>query len=515
MTSILTNTSAMAALQTLRMIGSNMADTQQQVSSGLRVQTASDNAAYWSISTTMRSDNMAISAVADALGLGAAKIDVAYAGMETAIETTSQIKARLVAASDPALDKRKLQEEISQLQNQLRATADAASFSGQNWLKASLGAEDAKQQKSVVASFVRGAAGDVAVKTITYELNTETALFDTSPSPTGKHFGVLDKTARLEMAVGTKTISLSVSNYETVTPTTAELSAMGAQHFVAVPGYPETYYIAPSTEYAPLRDATGTIRTNASGEPLWTVIQVMTPANAALRPAEFDVQPYLDETGNHMTFDGNMHFYSIFGQPVTSALTVPAKTKEALELDGFTLFGATYSDGTKTYVDATGANDWVEVMTTAPSGSAANALIVGGTTYYVIEAPVDDTETRLVDFDFSVVTLDLTKTADIATVAGANEGDVLHAMLAWVDKQLQTLTASASTLGAIKTRIDMQQGFAKTLMDSIDKGISRLIDADMNEASTRLKALQTQEQLAIQSLQIANSNVGNIMQLFS
>ncbi|NTE33438.1 hypothetical protein G6L55_02175 [Agrobacterium tumefaciens] len=317
------------------------------------------------------------------------------------------------------------------------------------------------------------------------------------------------------MAVGTKTISLSVSNYETVTPTTAELSAMGAQHFVAVPGYPETYYIAPSTEYAPLRDATGTIRTNASGEPLWTVIQVMTPANAALRPAEFDVQPYLDETGNHMTFDGNMHFYSIFGQPVTSALTVPAKTKEALELDGFTLFGATYSDGTKTYVDATGANDWVEVMTTAPSGSAANALIVGGTTYYVIEAPVDDTETRLVDFDFSVVTLDLTKTADIATVAGANEGDVLHAMLAWVDKQLQTLTASASTLGAIKTRIDMQQGFAKTLMDSIDKGISRLIDADMNEASTRLKALQTQEQLAIQSLQIANSNVGNIMQLFS
>ncbi|MGQ5491093.1 flagellin N-terminal helical domain-containing protein, partial [Thauera sp. ZXT1-4] len=74
MTSILTNTAAMAALKTLRMIGSNMAETQRQVSSGLRVQIAADNAAYWSISTTMRSDNMAISAVADALGLGAAKV---------------------------------------------------------------------------------------------------------------------------------------------------------------------------------------------------------------------------------------------------------------------------------------------------------------------------------------------------------------------------------------------------------------------------------------------------------
>lgn len=176
--------------------------------------------------------------------------------------------------------------------------------------------------------------------------------------------------------------------------------------------------------------------------------------------------------------------------------------------------GATYSDGTKTYVDATGANDWVEVMTTAPSGSEANALVISGTPYYVIEAPVDDTETRLVDFDFSVVTLDLTKTSDIAASAGVDDADVLPAMLAWVDKQPQTLTASASTLGAMKSRIDMQQDFAQTLMDSIDKGIGRLVDADMNEASTRLKALQTQQQLAIQSLQIANGNSEQLLTLF-
>ena len=75
MTSILTNTSALAAPQTLRGIGSSLAETQGRVSSGLRVGTASDNAAYWSISTTLRSDNMAISAVQDALGLGVAKVE--------------------------------------------------------------------------------------------------------------------------------------------------------------------------------------------------------------------------------------------------------------------------------------------------------------------------------------------------------------------------------------------------------------------------------------------------------
>jgi len=45
-------------------------------------------------------------------------------------------------------------------------------------------------------------------------------------------------------------------------------------------------------------------------------------------------------------------------------------------------------------------------------------------------------------------------------------------------------------------------------------GIQGLVDADMNTASTRLQALQTQEQLGIQSLSIANQNAQLIMKLF-
>ncbi|MCM2472769.1 hypothetical protein HGO38_04660 [Rhizobium sp. CG5] len=60
----------------------------------------------------------------------------------------------------------------------------------------------------------------------------------------------------------------------------------------------------------------------------------------------------------------------------------------------------------------------------------------------------------------------------------------------------------------------MQEGFAQTLMDTIGKGIGRLVDADMNVASTRLTALQTQEQLAVQGLQIANGHAENVMELF-
>ena len=98
MTSINTNNSAMSALQTLRNINSSLETTQNSVSTGYRVDTASDNAAYWSIATTMRSDNKALSAVSDALGLGAAKVDTAY----TAMDNGSTLPTR----SNPSLSQR-------------------------------------------------------------------------------------------------------------------------------------------------------------------------------------------------------------------------------------------------------------------------------------------------------------------------------------------------------------------------------------------------------------------------
>jgi flagellin len=76
------------------------------------------------------------------------------------------------------------------------------------------------------------------------------------------------------------------------------------------------------------------------------------------------------------------------------------------------------------------------------------------------------------------------------------------------------ITDAATNLGAIKNRIGLQQDFVKTLTDSLDRGIGQLVDADMNAESTRLQALQTQQQLGIQALSIANSGSQSILSLF-
>lgn len=429
MTSILTNPAAMAALQTLRMIDRNLEETQSRVSSGYRVESAADNAAYWSISTTMRSDNKALSSVQDALGLGAAKVDTAYAAIESAIETVNEIKKKLVAAYGVDADRPKIQEEISQLQKQLGSIAESASFSGENWLQGKISAGTSGSYspvtKSIVASFVRDSSGNISVETVDYTLGSDTVLFDTG----GGKFGILDSELRF-----VKDNEALVSHKET----------------------------------------------DASGE----VVNV----------AEYVV-------------DGKT-------------------TTEVSALAGYTASGTgLYTDGSGLGYLKVGADKWVAVTDTAPApvSSAATAVEpaakAGGTDWYYVTTGAPAASDR--SLGISVSTLDITKLGEItSTMESLNGGssyidaDALDQMVAFVDQQLEAMTSSASVLGSLQSRIDMQENFVSTLMDVIDKGIGRLVDADMNEESTRLKALQTQQQLGIQSLSIANSNAENILSLF-
>src|SRR5262249_26535169 len=151
--------------------------TQARISTGYRVATASDNAAYWSIATTMRSDKSSLAVVQDTLGLGAGKVDTAYAGMTKAIETIGEIKDKLVAATGASsTDKAKLQTEISALQAQLKMGADGATFSGANWLSVDTTtgtvtpgvADDAK----IVSAYTRTPAGAPALQTIDVDVDS-------------------------------------------------------------------------------------------------------------------------------------------------------------------------------------------------------------------------------------------------------------------------------------------------------------------------------------------------------
>ena len=165
MSSINTNAAALTALQSLKATNKALESTQSRISTGLRVGSASDNAAYWSIATTMRSDNKANSVVQDALGLGAAKVDTAYTAMNSAIEVVDQIKEKvLLAKTSSDADRTKIQSEIDSLQAQLKDNIGGASYAGDNLLKTSSSATDTTF--TLMTSYNRDSSGNVTTGTI-------------------------------------------------------------------------------------------------------------------------------------------------------------------------------------------------------------------------------------------------------------------------------------------------------------------------------------------------------------
>ncbi|HEY5830671.1 MAG: flagellin [Hyphomicrobiaceae bacterium] len=315
MSSINTNISAMTALQSLTAANKAYTETQKHIATGLRVGEASDNAAYWSIATTMRSDRSALSTVQDALGLGGSMVDVAYTAVNTSIDLVDQIKTKLVAAREPGIDRTKVQSEISELQKQLAGIASSASFSGDNWLSVDSSVSTYNASKNIVASFVR-TGNTVSVQTITID-SSGMDLFDANTAATNAAAGILD--------------------------------------------------------------------------------------------------------GNRTTLG--------------------------------------VLDNTAT--------------TFSVSGLSISALTDSST--------------------------------DLATLDSYIKG---------ADAAIREMTTAAGSLGAVKKRIGLQKDFVTNLISALDRGIGSLVDADMNEESTKLQALQVKQQLGIQALSIANAQSQNILRLF-
>jgi len=134
------------------------------------------------------------------------------------------------------------------------------------------------------------------------------------------------------------------------------------------------------------------------------------------------------------------------------------------------------------------------------------------TTNYTVGAYGDTAATttlQLTGDNSAVNTLDISALTD-----SGGDLQTLNAMTQMVDKSLARMTTAASDLGAGKARVTLQQSFVSSLKDSIDKGVGALVDADMNSESTKLQALQVQQQLGVQALSIANQSSQAILKLF-
>ncbi len=134
MSSILTNNSAMVALQTLKSVNANLAKTQDVISTGKQVATAKDNSAIFAISKVMESDVAGFKAISDSLAVGEATVAVASAGAEQIVSVLQEMKGLVVAANSETADFAKIEADILQKQEQIVQIISASQFNGVNLL---------------------------------------------------------------------------------------------------------------------------------------------------------------------------------------------------------------------------------------------------------------------------------------------------------------------------------------------------------------------------------------------
>lgn len=171
MSSILTNTSAMTALQTLKSINKNLTAVQEHVSTGKKINSAKDNAGIWAVSSVMEADVKGFAAISESLSLGQATTAVARNASETVKDLLVEMKALIVTAQGENVDRAKIQADITQLAEQINSTVQAAQFNGKNLLLT------ASTDMEVVASLDRDNTGAVTTSNITVTAQDVEAIY--------------------------------------------------------------------------------------------------------------------------------------------------------------------------------------------------------------------------------------------------------------------------------------------------------------------------------------------------
>jgi flagellin len=210
--SLLTNTSAMIALQNLRTVNTGLATVQEQISTGKKVGSARDNAAIFAISTVMQSDVQGFKAISSSLNLGSSTVAVARGAAEQITELLTEMKGLIVAAQEENVDRTKIQTDVGQLRNQITSIVDAAQFNGLNLLKTGANVD-------ILASLNRDSSGTVtaapiSIARVSLETVAGVAVAGLAASTTGVNGGG-DSAAQL--VADTNVFALDIDNGATFT----------------------------------------------------------------------------------------------------------------------------------------------------------------------------------------------------------------------------------------------------------------------------------------------------------
>jgi flagellin len=101
----------------------------------------------------------------------------------------------------------------------------------------------------------------------------------------------------------------------------------------------------------------------------------------------------------------------------------------------------------------------------------------------------------------------------VALASAASAQGALSATGIW-QTFFDALGTSLGELGADNRAVEFQLSFNQSIADAVTEGLGALVDADLAKESAKLQALQTKQQLSVQTLSIANAQPQTLLGLF-
>lgn len=490
--SINTNTAAMAALQSLNQTTADLNKTENTVSTGKSVNTASDNPALYSIAQNMTAQISTLSGVSTGLQFSAQVLNTATTGLSS-ISSALQSLATTIGTNTTGVDNSTLNDAITKTLASIDSAATGAKFQGVNLLSGQTGNGTTYTSLST--------AMDAQGSTFTQNG------FNVTSAGLGLTNLSMD-TEGMDIALGstnyTGSQSLKLSSVPAIASTgtgTAATAAMGTA-------------TDPLVSYNFVMDEAGT----------------KTDAIAALNSAAGGTGFSLDTNGKLTNSTAGTTSTTASDGSVTFSLANGKSVVASKDGNGnavYTVTTGTDANGNATAktvisdVDLSGATG----NTTATTTGSPSQLMVNKTNLltqamqYQGFAVSRDSDNHLTvagnNLDTSSTALTAANTLNGDTTPPAATAVTGAAVVSTiVQSAISSVTRTAASIGYSSTTISNLQTTTSSLSDALTTGVGALTDADLAAESAKLTSLQTKQQLAVQSLSIANSQSSTLLSLF-
>jgi len=476
---ILTNAAAQTALRQLRDTQGAGDEARNRVATGLRVQSAADNPAFFLVSNKTRSDISVLSGLRDNIGQQTGIFAAAISGARQLDKTLDSVAGVITAAQQGvALDE--LEVAFDALLDQATEALRSAGFQDTNLLRD-------QGINSTIISVDRSEGGfnfqtlaiqardldRFAFEATGYEEGTrfviEAENFDNSTSGSGSFEWIESETQNgflewgRDASATTSFVGLAPAlNFSPRLDYDLEFSETGTYYFafrgIGADSDANTLHLGIDGTLSSGLTGVNIANADLSSDPAWGGQQGLIPGTVAsftiAAPGTYTINIWGGDNG--------------------------------LLLDGFVI-----------------SQDSTQLEGASPKLGGETAR-TGSTALDFFADPINGND-RILAAGFTEV---------LTTLRPSLSAGYQDQAFTVLDGLRNKLNQEVSRLGAYQERFEQQDIFLNDLVDALDVSVASLVESDLQEEASRLAAIEVQEQLTVRSLNIANQRPASVLQLF-